>query len=322
MDINITNQYKGFIIRDTKLLSFPEGFCVPNNRANMKEQSFVVGSDLVLNLETIIGKVTIKSVDQEKLTIQAKSDNKTLSEMEISQSGNEVIVKGPENAGGMTIISGGSVIRNFSGNSISIGNVRMTGTARSVVISDDGVWINGKRVDGNGAESDKLDNRDPLEVTIGIPSHIVPDLVLGQVGELECKTTVNEVTVDSQGQCAWVFGTVDSFSGDISGQTKIRVDKLSDGLNLDLLGQSNIQIPNFKGDLKLDISGQSKVSLAGTFSSIKVDISGQASVDTRGTVSGNLSADASGMAHYQHSGTVSGRVKERKSGLASVSIIQ
>jgi hypothetical protein len=284
------------------------------------EKSFIVDSEVVLNLNVIIGKVTINSVvSQDTLTIQAKSDDKTLSELEIYQNGNEIAVKGPRNAG-MIISDNGNVISNFSGDTISVGNVMVTNSGQNIAIINGIVWINGKRVDNDS--NDSTDTREPLELIINIPRWLVPDLILEQVQELLCNVSVDEVSLDTSGQCSLVFQKVGSFSGDTSGKIKIQANEVTSGLNLDISGQTIIRVLSFKGELKLDGSGQSKVTCRGSFSTIKVDISGTSNVDTNGSVSGNLSVNVSGVSTYTHNGKVAGRVKERKSGIASISISQ
>ena len=286
----------------------------------MKTFQFSTSSQVTIDINDLFGKVTINSGKHSQVTIKATGEEESLEQLKVTQEKDEISIRGSENSG--TVISNGNII-SFgggafiqSGQNVRIGTVTMNG--QSITMTNGGIWINGKKV--NGDDLTDFKEIKPLDVVITIPSNIALNLELNEIAELFCNHPVINLNVDTSGQCKWKFCQVESFVGDIAGQTEIEIEKILDGTNLDISGQSRVQIPSFLGSLKLDVSGQSGVTVSGSFKKIDVDISGQSSVVTTGSVSGNLIADVSGMSSYIHSGKVQGRVKKDSSGMSSVLI--
>jgi hypothetical protein len=139
---------------------------------DMKNFSFKAGSQAVLDIDSIIGKVTVNADPLAKtIDIEVKGDSESLKNFVASQDGDTITLRGPE-LSGMTIVNGNNVMTfnggTIVGGNISIGNVTMRGGGRNITVTNGGVWINGKKVDGSADDNTK--ELTPLDVLISVPT--------------------------------------------------------------------------------------------------------------------------------------------------------
>lgn len=264
-----------------------------------KNLNFNVGDELTLTLQDLWANIEVRKGQVGKATVDLSGDDKLLEQIKVTQpSPDQLLIKGSDEGGGLTVISGRS-------GSISVGNIRGRGiviggsiVGRNVITDDLVVIHSTNIVSGGSGKVTVIEGGEMPKIIVTVP----------QGTDLEA---YDVQSVNSHGLC----GKLDV---SLSGQGEATVDDVK-GMKVRCSGQSHANITNASGNLKASVSGQSSISVVGKLGDVEAEASGQSSVTVNGSCE-NCNVDASGMSHVTVSGHATGKVRKHSSGMSHVSV--
>lgn len=259
-------------------------------------QKFNVAEGLTLCLENLWAEVTVRPGQPGVAEVKLEGDEKLLKQIKVSQpTPDQLLIKGPEDGGGVTVISsGGSVsVRGGRGSVVIGGNV----VGGRIITGSNLVVINGRVVSG-GENATVIEGDQIPKITVTVPKGT--NLDVSDVQKLDSRGLGGKLDLSLHGQGETTIGDV----------VKAKVV---------CHGQSHCQVTNCSGDLRVTCAGQSSVTASGSFGDVEADSSGQSHVSLTGYCR-NFDGSASGQSSTSFSGQVSGKVRKHESGQSRVMI--
>lgn len=204
----------------------------------------------------------------------------------------------PAGSGDSVIITGGGGIIASSGvsNSTVISNTVFSGTVftggrrnfshvqasgGSVEIGEDGVWINGQKVEPQGASrSRRNSDSKPRRLTVEVP--IGTSVDIDNVPNIEVKNLSGDVRVKGN-----QFGTTRiATSGGVAIKTKGDADVYVTGarhINAELTGDGDFEAKQITGDVRVQQTGDGDLFLSGTMETVSLTKTGDGDAILRGS---------------------------------------
>lgn len=253
-----------------------------------------------INISGLLGQVTIKTHDSNKVKIETTEEDKVEIKHSIAtlhigskDDGSSVVTSNRKGSFIQNIFSGSksTIITGNNSSSIVIGSGNISG--QNITIQNGNVIVDGKAVNGTSINTMAF-----VDMTIYVPKDMVESIdISGQI-KVSVEGISNKIEIDS------------------SGQTQIKVEDIK-RISLDVSNQSKAYI-NGVEILKADLSGQSDVDITGTdIKEINIDGSGQSNIYIDSVSIDNLDIDISGMSNVRVKGKIVNK-SISKSGMSNV----
>jgi len=262
--------------------------------------------DPLLVIEDFPGKINVIDGEEDEISVTLKGHSSLLEKISCAQDGNNVTLKGLiSNSGDVTIINSNSGVI-VNGKRYDEAKLKELGVDISKGIS---IQSSNDRVTINGVDVTNIDDKTAtavpssatIEAIVRVPKNCKAEF--DHIRKLISKASLSSIEVSCSGSDDAVISDCHSAELDSSGASKIAINSAN-------------------GKIVADLSGSSKCTVHGVFSSVRVETSGVSSFISNGKVTKDFKADASGASSIFHSGEVVGRIKKDKSVSARITINQ
>jgi hypothetical protein len=289
-------------------------------------RTYNLGSNGNVSLERLGVPVVVNGVDGDQASVTfdefdpSTPESKVTESYDVQHSGTSLRISArgdaalPAGGGGTTVISGGSVVIGGGrfGGIVSTGDMNIVSSGRrtvisgagrggrNVVVNDDGVWVNGRRVDGPEASSGGgPEPQRPRRVTLNVPKGTALDI--DDAGNLTTRQLAGRIRAKSGG-----FGRMDlETTGEVGIKSNGSADftvRGANGLNARLSGSGDLSASRVTGDVYIEGRGSGDVDLAGNMGDVTLIKSGSGDASLRGsaqtfspTMRGSGDLDTSGL---------------------------
>lgn len=230
-----------------------------------------------IDISQILGKVTIKSHENEDVFIETTEEEKVAITIQgktlyIQTKLSEKEKEDQEKSGIFGTLFGGVHITNTRGNTVVINN-------GNVIV--------------NGATSTEMAT---VDMTIFVPSDCIEEIDVSGAIELHIASISKKLSLDCSVQINSTIQGVERVALDLSGQSHLHIADAQEVIG-DVSGQSHIQIESeTMKKIIFDASGMSKIQVnSSAVDEVELDISGMTDVTIRGQVK-TKTIDKSGLA--------------------------